>query len=479
MENKKQTKHRKKHRCKKVILQIAMACALLCSVIRWIPENAFALTQHHLTVTDTWDNNKKMVYSFQCSSSNPKFIGVYDKKGNSFDCYFISTEPFTVKQTIVSDSETSDNTFRYLGSFEYENKTYYYLNLGRGGSGQYSFESDVSKTLYFTPTEGLTQEDLVKMLLGIKDIPDTFFWSESGDSDTIDKEASEGTKDNPIQDADIGTLIISGKALNQDKSKNIDGLNNDFSSISDQLLTTWTWKNKTSTGFSLSKNKYARTFIQVKVESRCLVYKNLKHTEIKEKWNSYGETATLYTELPVDQNPKVIYLTDILNALPNTKAENHNILYSGMNFRYYWRVVCTDDLAVIPSDTAKWHCGGWRAVDLNMDSNTSKEVNDASNGHFDDNGKWVDDEDDGYNDNINDSSGEVDDVDDAKDKVVEKPSSTGDDFSWNDFKSLINQCKQVPDLIKGIFSFLPDWVLKFVAIGFGIWIFVLIKRAIV
>lgn len=492
MENKKQTKHRKKHRYKKVVLQIAMVCALLCSVVRWMPTKTFADTTdatqktcHYKYVTTGVDGaGNEMIITYDLQGTSPIYL-VEHRSTETWlltSYYFVSLESWEGSiqlseanskwSTTISLSPSTARCNKY-GSFYYcsVNEDQIYGNPPRWvlNAIQYNNDSDAGKT-------DACNSESYNMHFNAK-----FIYAKNkydlGDMIWETGEGVEGTKDNPIEDEDIGTIRIAGKSLNQDPSATISPSDNDFSNIEKQLYTIWKWKNTTSTGFSLNKNKYARTFIQVKVESRCLVYKNLKHTEIKEKWNSYGETASLYTELPVDQNPKIIYLSDILSVLPNTKAENHSILYSGMNFRYYWRIVCTDDLAVIPSDTAKWYCGGWRALDLNMDSNTSKEVNDVSNGHFDEDGKWVDDEDDGYNDETVDNSGEYT-QDEARDNVDKKPGSISDEIGWSDFENLINQCKKVPDLIKSVFSFLPDWLFKFVTLGLFIWIFVLIKRAV-
>ncbi|MDY5102353.1 MAG: hypothetical protein SPE81_04570 [Agathobacter sp.] len=268
---------------------------------------------------------------------------------------------------------------------------------------------------------------------------------------------SEGGIENPIYDEDIGTLIISkSKMYEESNGEDVNDLYNLFS-----------WKMKTNTGFSLSDNKYARTFIQVRVESKCVVYDDRRHTKIHKNFDNYGEKAMLINSHPVDSQPlKISYLTDIPNVLPKTHAEIHNPVFTGYNYTLYFRVVCTDDLAVIPSDSSEWHCGGWRALDCNADILVGQSDT-TENGSFDDEDNWVKDEDDGNN-SIESGSDSVHDTDDAKDDF--NNSSSAVDSSVNGaistMQSLLDMIRHVPQIISTIFSFLPNWCLNIVGLAF-------------
>ena len=268
---------------------------------------------------------------------------------------------------------------------------------------------------------------------------------------------SEGGIENPIYDEDIGTLIISkSKMYEESNGEDVNDLYNLFS-----------WKMKTNTGFSLSDNKYARTFIQVRVESKCVVYDDRRHTKINKNFDSYGEKAMLINSHPADSQPlKISYLTDIPNVLPKTHAEIHNPVFTGYNYTLYFRVVCTDDLAVIPSDTSEWHCGGWRALDCNADILVGQSDT-TENGSFDDDDNWVTDEDDGNN-SIESGSDSVHDSDDAKDDFNNSTSAVDSSVNGaiSTMQSLLDMIRHVPQIISTIFSFLPNWCLNIVGMAF-------------
>ena len=250
------------------------------------------------------------------------------------------------------------------------------------------------------------------------------------------------------------------------------------------------WKYKTTTGFSLKNNKYAQTFIQVRIQNRSVIYKNLTHKDIKYKLDSYGESAMLYESLGIDSQPLRITLTDsdfLKKYLPkyydeiNSVKMLSNTLYLGNKYAFQFRVVCTDDLSVIPSDSAssKWHCGRWTEVTSDFDPVTPND-DEQKTGEIDENGDFIQKDDDTVTKIDDSSSKQYDDDDDAEDDFnSSSKKDKSDKFKWDDFENLVNECKKVPGLIKSIFSFLPDWVLAFIAVGFGIWVFVLIKRAIV
>lgn len=473
-----------KKKRKKVILQIGMICALIFSFIRYIPDVVYADTSS-VNWTQYWyrsvsSSNKNYIEGYKTTASG-KHVTFYSP--NCFYTCIISTTDLSssgsydeYKSVYGKDGPTfteSNNTTYHKGSFTYNGAKYFFIYSGTyGDTSSYRYVGYLG-ALYNCPDDYLGSASRPLISGAICDyiaghLPYTCTLVCDGGEDG-EVSTDVGSVNNPIEDSEIGTIEISGKAYAQDTTANSDN-------IDEQFYTMWNWKNKTSTGFSLTKNKYHMTRIQVMVESRCLVYSDLKHKTVKEKFENYGERNKLKNGILPTDKPYTIYLKDVMSALPKTKGEFHNVLFCGYNFKYYWRVMCNDS----PTGTGKWYCGGWRAVDLNQDSNKSKDINDTNNGHFDDDENWVNDEDDGHN-NTTDYSDDVSgqNPDDAKDTITNPKKDKDDKFGWDDFKSLINECKQVPGLIKSVFSFLPDWVLAFVAIGFGIWIFVLIKRAIV
>lgn len=519
MENEKQTKHRKKHRCKKVVLQIAMACALLCSVVRWMPDMVLADNLY-----DSSQNSNHYIYTYSTTIDNKPYSVTYDLQGTSpiylvehrskIDTYyyFVSLESWTGSKKVVDDGKSRSfairaysNRCNKFGSF--------YQSAGDSSiagnpprwvwdADKYNSESDAGKTDACTGEN--YQLHFNAKLIYAKNKYDL------GDMVWETGEGVKGTKDNPIEDEDIGCPVISkkltgdltgveagnsgsGGSLHVGDTQLGDNVYYDDGGVSnggDGVLCTFSWKNKTTTGFSLNSNKYARTYMQIRVQNRSVIYNDLAHTKVKYKLDSYGESSLVYDALPVGNKPLEINLsskTFLKNNLPNYYNEIHtakmlsNTLFLGNRYAFQFRIICTNDLAVIPSDTAKWHCGRWTEVTTNADV-LEKDDDDQKTGDIDDNGNFVQNEDDTTTKIDDSSSGQYDNKDDYKD-TVENGSNKGKDltnsFGWSDFKNLINQCKQVPELIKGIFSFLPDWVLAFVGIGFGIWIFVLIKRAVV
>lgn len=473
-----------KKKWKKYVHQIALACLLICCIATCVPQTVKAEIQSDQRQSGT--EFKREIYD---NSSGKTYIDKYMVSDNSKPCYlffytnssgFVSCEVISLGKFNLTreDYYVGDEKNKKIGDVRsasvytcMHGSSFYHETVSTfcGDTDWKTIKSSYYRVTYES-MESAKKKDperyknvicFMYELLSNEQIPE-YIECVTGDD-------SEGGVNNPIEDPEIGTIEISGKAYAQDATANSDN-------IDEQFYTKWNWKNKTSTGFSLTKNKYHMTRIQVMVESRCLVYSDLKHKTVKEKFENYGERNKLKNGILPTDKPHTIYLKDVMSALPKTKGEFHNVLFCGYNFKYYWRVMCNDS----PTGTGKWYCGGWRAVDLNQDSNKSKDINDTNNGHFDDDGNWVKDEDDGHN-NTTDFSDDISgqNPDDANDTITNPKKDKADKFGWDDFKNLINECKQVPDLIKSVFSFLPDWVLVFIAIGFGIWIFVLIKRAIV
>ena len=494
-----------KKKWKKYVHQIALACLLICCVVQWMPENVFANDSSQLPDYDFKINSEGHSYHFE--------LFKFDGSGRRVSFYYNNANDLTSNFTtaIISTVPISDSATRYRyslktdGVFELDKKS---------DETQHSFTFTYNSTKYYVTYYGMAvyyspgDRSVYSGKLGAFYLSSQSFDSESESEALISDYiaghvpytctlVSDGGKDgelstdigsvnNPIEDADIGCLVISKK-----KSSDLSGLGDNGNSDNKENLfrVRFGWKYKTNTGFSLQKNKYAQTFIQVRIQNRSVVYKNLSHTEIKRKLNSYGENAIIYSSLPVDHQPLVVTLTDtdfLKKYLPkyyteiNTPTNLTNALFLGNKYAFQFRVVCTDDLSVIPGNNtgAKWHCGRWTETSVDFDPVTPTD-DEQKTGDIDDNGDFVQNEDDTTTKIDDASDKQYDSDDDASDDFNNSSKNNKDGFNWDSFKSLINQCKEVPGLIESIFSFLPGWVLVFVAVGFGIWIFVLIKRAIV
>lgn len=489
------------------ILQMVLSCALICSVFQFMPCKIFASGSVSLDVTELNNDgtvkidgkyNKHSVYSMQTPGVEiQRTFSIYhtrnaDGSGFYYGAFVITSDSCKAKTTRVDDNgSTYDIDNYYLGYIQGRDGAKHYVYcLYQYIGGYYKCNANV------TCTYGLTSEiwskykdynlialEFAKRLYNVSGddlIKNAMCW-ESGDTDELENEATKGQINNPIEDdEEIGIPIITKRRYTTVYHDTDTGNASDGKEDIDDSQFIFDWSNKTSTGFNLKKNKYHMTRIQIKVQSKCVVYSGFSHKTVKKRFDNYGEMSSEIKSALVDDTPYSIEYGTVKSMLPKTFSEKHNPLYVGRNFTFYFRVMCNESA----SGTGKWHCGAWRAVGLNA-STTQDQTDESSNGHIDSDGNYTKDSDDGHNNSDSDSS-TVDDKEDAKDQFKDdqkngvtngKNDSSG--FEWSDLKKLVNECKEVPALIKSIFSFLPDWVLVFVAVGFGIWIFVLIKRAIV
>lgn len=489
------------------ILQMVLSCALICSVFQFMPCKIFASGSVSLDVTELNNDgtvkidgkyNKHSVYSMQTPGVEiQRTFSIYhtrnaDGSGFYYGAFVITSDSCKAKTTRVDDNgSTYDIDNYYLGYIQGRDGAKHYVYcLYQYIGGYYKCNANV------TCTYGLTSEiwskykdynlialEFAKRLYNVSGddlIKNAMCW-ESGDTDELENEATKGQINNPIEDdEEIGIPVITKRRYTTVYHDTDTGNASDGKEDIDDSQFIFDWSNKTSTGFNLKKNKYHMTRIQIKVQSKCVVYSGFSHKTVKKRFDNYGEMSSEIKSALADDTPYSIEYGTVKSMLPKTFSEKHNPLYVGRNFTFYFRVMCNESA----SGTGKWHCGAWRAVGLNA-STTQDQTNESSNGHIDSDGNYTKDPDDGHNNSDSDSS-TVDDKEDAKDQFEDdqkngvtngKNDSSG--FEWSDLKKLVNECKEVPALIKSIFSFLPDWVLVFVAVGFGIWIFVLIKRAIV
>ena len=486
-----------KKKRKRYMHQIALACLLICSVVQWVPESAYAdylydsshNTNHYKYTFNTTVDNKPYSVTYDLQGTSPIFL-VEHKRKDITHYYFVSQEDWIGSKIINEDGKERSFSINAFANRCDKWGAFYQSSGGdtsiSGNPPRWVWDADKYDSLIASgksdacPGENYELHYNAKLLFAKNKYALGDLVCEVGDG-------VSGSVDNPILDSDIGCLVISKK-----KEADTSGLGDEGNSSNKSNLfrVRFGWKYKTTTGFSLKNNKYAQTFIQVRIQNRSVVYKNLTHKDIKYKLDSYGESAMLYESLGIDSQPLRITLTDsdfLKKYLPkyydeiNSVKMLSNTLYLGNKYAFQFRVVCTDDLSVIPSDSAssKWHCGRWTEVTSDFDPVTPND-DEQKTGEIDENGDFIQKDDDTVTKIDDSSSKQYDDDDDAEDDFnSSSKKDKSDKFKWDDFENLVNECKKVPGLIKSVFSFLPDWVLVFVAVGFGIWIFVLIKRAIV
>lgn len=498
---------KKKKKWNRRILQMVLSCALVCSILQFMPCKIFASGSVSLDVTELNDDgtikidgryNEHSVFSMQTPGVEiQRTFSVYRARnayggGFYYGTFVITSDSCDAKTTRVDDDgSTYSFNNHYLGYIQGRDGAKHYVYCLYQYSGGY-YKCSANVTCAYDLTSEIWSKykdyDLIalafaKRLYNVSDddlIKNAMCWN-SGDTSELENEATKGQIDNPIEDdEEIGIPVITKRRYTTVYHDTDMGNASDGKEDIDDSQFIFDWSNKTSTGFNLKKNKYHMTRIQIKVQSKCVVYSGFSHKTVKKRFDNYGEMSSEIKSALVDDTPYSIEYGTVKSMLPKTFSEKHNPLYVGRNFTFYFRVMCNESA----SGTGKWHCGAWRAVGLNA-STTQDQTDESSNGHIDSDGNYTKDPDDGHNNSDSDSS-TVDDKEDAKDQFKDdqkngvtngKNDSSG--FEWSDLKKLVNECKEVPALIKSIFSFLPDWVLVFVAVGFGIWIFVLIKRAIV
>lgn len=378
--------------------------------------------------------------------------------------------------------ETNENVLSHSGEFTYNGTTYYYAYYEMTGTGPYQIKSG----LVYKTEESLYEKSEKYIRDYIADrLPTscTIIGDDGADTDKV----PDGSADNPYEDEKIGHLILTGQ-----KGQDVLPENRDTDAVSSYQV--FKWKSKTDTGFSLTKNKYAQTRIEAKVESRCVIYKHMnsyyvknnftskkieENNEVKEKFKNFGESATISKVIPADTLEYVLSFDKIDELLPKTAKEWHNDLYVGHNYRVYFRVLCTDSLTVIPDENDNsWHSGGWSYVDFSLDG----VVSGNGDGHFDENGEWVTDD---KKDDINNGGRDTFVDDDAAKDDRNNSADWGRDDSDSDsgldvssIKGFMNQVGNVPKAIGKLFTFLPDWVTTFIEFGFVLLIALIIIKAI-
>lgn len=490
----------KKLKIKKRMTSFLMLVTMAVSIVGVLPKSvAYADETVELPDYDFRIDDNKMDGSFQLFKWNPSCAGAdtvsfWNPEKKEFCDAVISTSPLTDSYTYYKYSATTDggsilmNTSEnkcHSGSFEARGKKYYFVWYDSKLSNL-DYGIGVKKGICFGSKEFVTEDSekrICEYIIGTLPTSFTVIGEDGVDTDAI----PNGTADRPFEDKKIGHLI-----LNNQKGQDVLPENRDTDAVSSYQV--FKWKSKTDTGFSLTKNKYARTYVEAKVESRCVIYKHMnsyyvknnftskkieEDNEVKEKFKNFGESATISKTIQADKLEYVLSFDKIDELLPKTAKEWHNDFYVGHNYRVYFRVLCTDSLTVIPDENDNsWHSGGWSYVDFSLDG----VVSGNGDGHFDNDGVWItdnkkDDINNGGRDTFIDDDAAKDDRENSSNWGRKDPESDSG-LDTSNIKGFMNQVGNVPKAIGKLFTFLPDWVTTFIAFGFVLLIALMIIKAI-
>lgn len=413
--------------------------------------------------------NGDKLYMF-CDNSKFGKKGVSGKQGFIL-CRDVSNgapdlKSFQVNWTCVNDGRTGSIGTATVSKYTYEGHTYSYACYF--GDSNYSYKSNASKSygVDFKSLYAKFDNDdfkVYKYLLrvALNEIQDTTMVVEAGNDTSEDL---PGSQDNPMEDKDIGTIVLKSHGFISTKNDNFSG---DVSASYDYYFK---YKDKTSSGFSISDNKYARTFIQIRVQNQCVLFESGNEDTVKEYYPHYGEFynyKNLATE-NISNNTVKVSWGEVMSKWSDY-TEHPLATNKKLSYRFMLRVICTDSLTVIPDESSGWYAGGWRSFIFDGD-----KFLEETNGHVDGDGNWSDDEDDGYNDSSDKTSHNNENKDDV-DKILNGDSST---LTISNIKSFLDEVGNVPKAITKLFSFLPTWVTTFIGFGFVVLVALIIIKVI-
>ena len=469
----------KKLNIKNGITSFLMLAVMVISFIGVIPTaKVYAGTFLSLETTKLDDEGKPVVYKgstehdvyqFQAPShSDVSMICVYSpyEHGSRLICIFLSEDrDFTsVKVNCASDNgDIANYTLTEHGTVSNHIKSFNYVYTEFIG-GHYDFKFNANTkvtTAEEIDSHGPEQSKYVKYYV------DNFvnYGDEWATIDGSTEHIPNGSEDKPFEDKDIGTIVLKSHGFISTKNEQFMG---DVSCSYDYYFK---YKDKTSSGFSLTNNKYARTFIEVKVQNQCVLYDKDDENVVEEYYPHYGEYYS-YKKFPlesINNNTLRVGWGDIYSKW-NDYSEHPVSTNKKLAYRFMIRVVCTDSLTVIPDEKSGWHAGGWRSILFDG----SKFI-EETNGHVDKDGKWKDDEDDGHN-NSSDKTSHNNESKDDVDKIMDDDSSSSSSVS--SIKSFLNEVGNVPKAIGKLFSFLPSWCTDFIAFGFVVLVALMIIKAV-
>ena len=460
----------KKIKIKKRLTSFLMLAVMAVSIVGILPKSvAYADDTLELPDFDFRCDDNKNKGSFELFKWNPSCAGAdtvsfWNSENIQFCDAVISTSPLTDSYTYYKYSATTDGGSILMnksennchsGSFEARGKTYYYVWYAMSSSGlNYGYR--VKKGICFGSKDFVSADSekyIRDYILGTLPTTFTVIGEDGVDTDQV----PDGSQNNPFVDENIGRLVIKkGKAY--------------FFNTGEyhQQVETIQWAKKSDSGFSLLNNDYALTRIEVKIGNRNKVYGDIEgHGEPKEVDN-FDEVYPFKYVSPKD-NPYDFGFTDMMSA-SKTDLTKYNPSMLAHEYDLYFRIVCTDAIGT----SAKFYCGEWTRYRV-TDAVNQKGDNESDNGHFDDDGKWVKDEDTKVD------SGGISSVTDEDEKDEDFDSfDDPENFTPNidNIKSFFKQLGNVPRAIGKLFSFLPSWVTDYIAFGFVVLVALMIIKAI-
>lgn len=462
----------KKLKIKKCLTSFLMLAVMVVSIIGVIPKNIV----HAGVDKDNFDGNSLIATTSvkdDFTDGTGKHINVeYAIKGSD-NVYLISVD--TTYRLVSKETFTAERIATTDDGSPYSDK---YVTVSSGNCKHYNYYyADIQILNNQTTRTGYaTTYDKMKALADSNpskydSIPNHFLGAFLYDVSIMEifeehKEGEpNGSEDNPYEDKDIGTIVLKSHGFISTKNEQFMG---DVSCSYDYYFK---YKDKTSSGFSLTDNKYARTFIEVKVQNQCVLYNKDNKDMIEEYYPHYGEYYT-YKRFPlesINNNTLRVGWGDVYSKW-NDYSEHPLATNKKLAYRFMIRVVCTDSLTVIPDEKSGWYAGGWRSILFDG----SKFV-EETNGHVDKDGKWKDDKDDGHN-NSSDKTSHNNESKDDVDKIMNDDS--GSSSSVSNIKSFLKDVGNVPKAIGKLFSFLPSWCTDFIAFGFVVLVALMIIKAI-
>ncbi len=464
----------KKIKIKKRLTSFLMLAVMAVSIVGILPKSvAYADDTLELPDFDFRCDDNKNKGSFELFKWNPSCAGAdtvsfWNSENIQFCDAVISTSPLTDSYTYYKYSATTDGGSILMnksennchsGSFEARGKTYYYVWYAMSSSGlNYGYR--VKKGICFGSKDfnSADSEKYIRdYILGTLPTTFTVIGEDGVDTDQV----PDGSEDNPYEDKDIGTIVLKSHGFISTKNEQFMG---DVSCSYDYYFK---YEDKTSSGFSLTDNKFARTFIEVKVQNQCVLYDKDNEDVVEEYYPHYGEYYT-YKRFPLENisnNTLRVGWGDIYSKW-NDYSEHPLASNKKLAYRFMIRVVCTDSLTVIPDEKSGWHAGGWRSILFDG----SKFI-EETNGHVDKDGKWKDDKDDGHNNSSDKTSHNNESKDDVE-KIL------NDESSIANIKTFLNDVGNVPKAIGNLFSFLPSWCTDFIAFGFAVLVAIMVIKAI-
>ena len=458
----------KKLKIKKRMTSFLMLAVMVVSIIGVMPKTtAYAddeLPDFDFRCDDNEAEGSFELFKWNSSCAGADTVSFWNSEKKEFCDAVISTSPLMDSYTYYKYTGTTDGGSILMnksennchsGSFEARGKTYYYVWYALSSSNlNYGYR--VKKGICYGSKEfnSADSEKYIRdYILGELPTAFTIIGEDGVDTDKV----PDGSSDNPFVDKNIGRLVIEkGKAyfFNTEESR--------------QQVERITWNKKSDSGFSLLHNDYALTRIEVKIGNRNKVYGDIEGHGKPKEVDNFDEVYPFKYVSPKD-NPYDFGFTDMMSA-SKTDLTKYNPSMLAHEYDLYFRVVCSDAIGT----SAKFYCGEWTRYRV-TDAVNQKGDNESDNGHFDDDGKWVKEEDTKVD------SGGISSVtdDDEKDEDFDSFDDP-ENFTPNidNIKSFFKQLGNVPKAIGKLFSFLPSWVTDYVAFGFVVLVALMVIKAI-